>query len=178
MGNNMDGNDNPLVKCLGILSGFLLALILLIILSLGGCSSIKREYIPMEYTVIRTDTVLHTQRLIERDTVKILERIIEQRTDSVAPILDSLGRMVGFDRWHIIDRSASLNETNSRLRAENDSLRAQGVINEASRTPYPVEVPVVTNVLHWWQKALIRIGITGLITIGLIIAVWIRRRSN
>ncbi|MDE6235822.1 MAG: hypothetical protein K2M56_08745 [Muribaculaceae bacterium] len=178
MGNNMDGNDNPLVKCLGILSGFLLALILLIILSLGGCSSVKRKYIPMESTVIRTDTVHHTQRLIERDTVTILEHILEQRTDSVAPILDSLGRMVGYDHWRIIDRSASLSVENVRLRAQLDSIKQQGTVAEKDREPYPVEVPVETNVLRWWQKALMGIGITGLITIGLIIAVWIRRRSN
>ena len=165
-----------LVKSLGVFTGFILGL-LLICLMFGGCTSTRTEYIPVESTVYRTDTVHHTQRLIERDTVTILERIIEQRTDSVAPILDSLGRMVGYDHWRIIDRSASLSVENVRLRAQLDSIKQQGTVAEKDREPYPVEVPVETNVLRWWQKALMCAGAIFILGIG--VAVWwlVKRRK-
>ena len=165
-----------LVKSLGVFTGFILGL-LLICLMFGGCRSVRTEYIPVESTVYRTDTVHHTQRLIERDTVTILERIIEQRTDSVAPILDSLGRMIGYDHWRIIDRSASLSVENIRLRSQIDSLKAVGFRTEIKREPYPVEVPVETNVLRWWQKALMCAG--AIFILGIEVAVWwlVRRKK-
>ncbi|MDE6272911.1 MAG: hypothetical protein K2M31_07885 [Muribaculaceae bacterium] len=162
-------NDNPFVKCLEILSGFILALILIILLLLGGCRSVRTEYIPVESTVVRTDTIHHTRNVIERDTVIRIERIAESRLDSIAPILDSIGRMIGFDRWHIIDRSASLQESNSRLLAVIDSLKSQGVRSEVKLKPYPVEKIVEINRLYWWQKALMGVGIVA--GIGICIAV-------
>ncbi len=150
--------NEPLVKSLGILSGFILAQILLTLLS--GCT--RKVYVPVETVIERTDTVRHTERVVEWDTVSKFERIVETRLDSVAPILDSVGRMIGYDRWHVIDRSASLSETNARLTAQIDSLSALKSRAERIREPYPVEVVKEVNRLRWWHKALIAVGVIAL----------------
>ncbi len=166
-------NNEGLVKSLGILTGFILGLLLIVALS--GCS--KRVYVPVESVTVQTDTVRHTQRIIERDTVTRIERITESRLDSIAPILDSIGRLVGYDRWHIIDRSASLQERNGHLSAIVDSLRELKTDSVVVREPYPVEVVREVNRLYWWQKTLMAVGIVSLI--GIAVAVWwlIRRRK-
>ncbi|MDE6273207.1 MAG: hypothetical protein K2M31_09415 [Muribaculaceae bacterium] len=159
----MISNENPFVKCLEILSGFVITIIFIILLLLSGCRSVRTEYIPVESTIIKTDTIHHTRNVIERDTVIRIERVAESRLDSIAPILDSIGRMIGYDRWHIIDRSASLQESNSRLKAMIDSLKSQRDQTEIKWKPYPVEKIVETNRLYWWQKALIGVGIVAVV---------------
>lgn len=131
--------------------------------ALTGCRSTSPRYIPMETTVIRTDTLRQTEIILRTDSIRHTERIYETRLDSIAPILDSTGRMVGFDRWHIIDRSTSLNESNRQLLARLDSIRQQSNASLYVSEPYPVEIPSTTNILRWWQKVLIGIGLLSLI---------------
>ncbi len=147
----------------------------LLLIFLAGCS--KRVYVPVESVTVRTDTVRHTQRIIERDTVTRIERITESRLDSIAPILDSIGRLVGYDRWHIIDRSASLQERNDRLSAIVDSLRELKADSVVVREPYPVEVVREVNRLYWWQKTLMGVGIVALIGIAVGVRWLLRRRK-
>lgn len=168
-------NKESFIKSTELLGGFICAVLMLLLCF--GCSSRKPAYIPVESVVYRTDTVHHTERIIERDTVERTERIVESRIDSIAPILDSIGRMIGYDRWHIIDRSSSLEEKNARLTSTIDSLEAREVNTDKIREPYPVEVVKEVNRLRWWQKALMAVGIIALIGICIALRQLIKSRK-
>lgn len=145
-----------------------------IISLLAGCS--KKIYVPVENVTVRTDTVHHTEHIVERDTVTRIERIAETRLDSIAPILDSSGRMIGYDRWHVIDRSSALQESNNRLTAIVDSLKQRGVSTEKIREPYPVE-----RKLTKWEKMKMDIGgiAIGVLAVILCIAVlWLIKKKR
>lgn len=141
--------------------GILMVISALVILSLtGGCS--RRVYLPVESVSERIDTIHHREVILEHDTFTRIERVKESRLDSIAPILDSAGKMIGYDRWHIIDRSFWLEERNARLMAMIDSLREERIASDIVSEPYPVEVVREVNRLRWWQKGLMWIGAIGL----------------
>ena len=166
-----------LVKSLGTLGGFLLALLLIWMLS-SGCT--RRMYVPVESVSVRTDTVTQFNKVVERDTITRIERIVESRVDSIAPILDSIGRMIGYDRWHIIDRTYSLEETNARLTATIDSLKSVKQDSVKIKESYPVE-----RDLSRWEKVKMdfggmAMGASGVLIVALIVVAWIvvsRRRK-
>lgn len=141
--------------------GIMMVISALVILSLtGGCS--RRVYLPVESVSERIDTIHHREVILEHDTFTRIERVKESRLDSIAPILDSAGKMIGYDRWHIIDRSFWLEERNARLMAMIDSLREERLASDIVSEPYPVEVVREVNRLRWWQKGLMWIGAIGL----------------
>lgn len=141
--------------------GIMMVISALVILSLtGGCS--RRVYLPVESVSERIDTIHHREVILEHDTFTRIERVKESRLDSIAPILDSAGKMIGYDRWHIIDRSFWLEERNARLMAMIDSLREERIASDIVSEPYPVEVVREVNRLRWWQKGLMWIGAIGL----------------
>lgn len=146
--------------------GILMVISALVILSLtGGCS--RRVYLPVESVSERIDTIHHREVILEHDTFTRIERVKESRLDSIAPILDSAGKMIGYDRWHIIDRSFWLEERNARLMAMIDSLREERLASDIVSEPYPVEVVREVNRLRWWQKGLMWIGAIGLAFLAL-----------
>lgn len=146
--------------------GILMVISALVILSLtGGCS--RRVYLPVESVSERIDTIHHREVILEHDTFTRIERVKESRLDSIAPILDSAGKMIGYDRWHIIDRSFWLEERNARLMAMIDSLREERIASDIVSEPYPVEVVREVNRLRWWQKGLMWIGAIGLAFLAL-----------
>lgn len=146
--------------------GIMMVISALVILSLtGGCS--RRVYLPVESVSERIDTIHHREVILEHDTFTRIERVKESRLDSIAPILDSAGKMIGYDRWHIIDRSFWLEERNARLMAMIDSLREERLASDIVSEPYPVEVVREVNRLRWWQKGLMWIGAIGLAFLAL-----------
>lgn len=80
----------------------ILTLLLIIWGALAFFASCRTRYIPVETIRERviTDTVVRYSIHHQRDTSasEICERI--EIRDSVAPVLDSVGRVVAFERWH------------------------------------------------------------------------------
>lgn len=106
-------------------------------LFLGGCKSTR--YIPVEKVVTRTDTL--TRYVTRTDTVRQTERVFESDTrwDSIAPVLDSLNRVIGWERWHYRERISAGDKEAFRLSAIIDSLRAVKADSIREPVPYPVE---------------------------------------
>lgn len=116
-------------------------LLCLVVSSLTSCS--RKVYVPVESkTETRvTDTVTRFRTLVITDTV--LQRIKETdlRYDSVAPILDSLNNVIGWERWHFRERTKMADSERQRLMAVNDSLRRVKADTVRIERAVPYEVP-------------------------------------
>ena len=156
-----------------------LIIILLAALLLCGCRSVR--YVPVESVSVRTDTVVKTERIVSTDTVREHIEVYDLRYDSVAPILDSLNRVIGFNHWHYREREKSNDREVRSLRAQNDSLRTAR--NRVDSIPYPVEVEkIVTVERHrsWWETALLWAGGVAIaLTLALLLTLaWWRKVRN
>lgn len=103
----------------------------------GGCT--RKIYVPTERVVTHTDTLYQSRLRI--DTMRTIERVYEAdfRYDSIAPILDSLNNVIGWDRYHFRE-STKMNEREiRRLQSQVDSLRAVKQDSVYVRVPVPVE---------------------------------------
>lgn len=162
-------------EALRTLLAFLCAVALLAILVLaGGCS--RKVYVPMENTILRTDTV--TRHINNTDSVTVIEHVYESdaRYDSIAPILDSLGRVIGFDRWHFRQTIQNNSREMQRLQSLVDSLRAVSNDSIEKPVPYPVE-----RKLTRWEQAKMDFGgiaIGGVAIVICIAVVWLASRKR
>ncbi len=113
------------------------AVTLVLALALCGCTTTK--YVPVERVTHHTDTVTRSMRAT--DTLTLIERIYESDTryDSVAPILDSLNRVIGWDRYHFRETTKKDGREIRRLQSLVDSLRAVKADSIRVPQPYPVE---------------------------------------
>lgn len=142
---------------------------------LGGCS--RKVYVPVESTTVRTDTVTHY--INNTDSVTVIEHVYETDTryDSIAPILDSLNRVIGWDRWHFRESTKMNDREINRLQSLADSLRAVRMDSIDRPVPYPVE-----RELSRWEKVKMDFGgmaIGGLGVIALAVAVvWLVKRNR
>lgn len=135
----------------------LTAPLILAAMLLAGCT--KTVYVPVENAVLRTDTVAHY--ISNTDSVTVIEHVYESDTryDSVAPILDSLNRVIGWDRWHFRESTKKDSREMQRLQSLVDSLRAISNDSIEKPVPYPVEKIVkVEKPLSWLQKTMIALG--------------------
>lgn len=160
----------------GVISvvGLVLAMIACILIGIlmQGCTSTK--YVPLESVTSRTDTVYSVKFRV--DSVKSIERIFEtdNRYDSVAPILDSLNRVIGWDRYHFRENTKINNREIERLRAENDSLKAVKRDSVENLVPYPVG-----RTLSKWEQIKMDFGgmaIGGAATLIIVVvalAIWL-----
>lgn len=176
-----DNLKSVLARVAGILLAYAVGLAVCLLIGLCvGCSSSRPEvrYLTETSVEIVHDTLIDVRTLTLRDTVSIERERYEERRDSVAPILDSLNRMVGLERWHWQTVYESSSEERARYESQLDSLRA--VIDTASaiREPYPVEVPVEVNRLYWWQKMLMTVGTIAIAALLAWLAVGIYRRFH
>lgn len=156
-----DSLKSVLARVAGIVLAYAVGLVVCLIIGLCvGCSPARPEvrYLTETSVEIVRDTVLDVRTLTLRDTVRIERERYEERRDSVAPILDSLDRMIGLERWHWQTVYESSSEERARYESQLDSLRAVIATATATREPYPVEVPVEFNRLYWWQKFLMTVG--------------------
>lgn len=126
----------------------------------------KKEYFE------RTDTVKAVSYV--RDTLRIetLRTQYKERYDSVAPVLDSAGRVVAYDRWHWRNTSSADVREMERLREVADSLRQSKAV--VKTVPVTIEKRVEVNVLKWWQRVLMILGALSL----LIFILWAYRRVH
>lgn len=133
-----------------------------------GCS--RTRYIPVyeESVRIRTDTVLKYIRDSAVTSSMLREREFMEIRDSIVPVVDSLGRVVAYDRWHWrtarsnmqsdTKRSASHKDSTSRVDARIDTLVKQIAV-EAHQSAGKEK----KDGLHWWQKVLMVLGIVEVI---------------
>lgn len=120
------------------LSATVTAFIFLCLLFLsGGCT--RKVYVPVERVVAHTDTLYQSRLRV--DTLRMVERVYEAdfRYDSIAPILDSLNRVIGWDRYHFRELTKKDSREIERLQAVIDSLRAVKRDSVDRPVPYPVE---------------------------------------
>jgi len=131
--------------------------IFLLMLFVFACGCSRKVYVPVEHSVIRTDTVTHY--INDHDSITVIERIYESDTryDSIAPMLDSLGRVIGWDRYHFRERTKKDEREIRELRALVDSLRESKA--KVDSVPYPVEVPVeVERKISGWERFVNALG--------------------
>ncbi len=124
-------------------------LLCLVVSSLTSCS--RKVYVPVESVKETrvTDTVTRYRTVTVSDT--LLQHVYEQdlRYDSVAPVLDSLNRVIGWERWHFRERTRTSEAERQRLMAVNDSLRRVRADTVRIDRPVPYEVP---RKLTAWQR--------------------------
>lgn len=170
----MKARDKRFVAAYGAIVTWL-ALMLLAMAALllsGGCT--RKVYVPTENTVMRTDTVTHY--ISNTDSVTVIERIYESdmRYDSIAPILDSLNRVIGWDRYHFRESTKMDSREIHRLQSLVDSLRAV----KQDLVYVSVPVPVERELTKWEQTKMDFGGIAlgGLIAVVVsAVIVWIVR---
>lgn len=158
---------NDVLTALGTLVATMIICILIGIL-MSGCTTTK--YVPVESVTTRTDTCYYAKLRV--DSVKFTQYIHESdnRYDSVAPILDSLNRVIGWDRYHFRETTKMNNLEMKKLRMENDSLKSVKRDSVEKQIPYPVEKIVeVVKPLAWWQSALMWWGVIASVAIGYLI---------
>ncbi len=152
------------------------ALPVLAALVLAGCT--RTVYEPVENTGLRTDTVTHY--VSNTDSVTVIEHVYESDTryDSVAPILDSLNRVIGWDRYHFRESTKKDSREMQRLQSLVDSLKSTRADSVEKQVPYPVEKTVkVERPLSWLQKTMIALGwaFVGLCVFGAA-KMWLRSK--
>lgn len=140
--------------------------LLAVLLLLCSCRTV-REYVPLETVIYRTDTLweVKTVYIHDSDATHTSERVSER--DSIAPILDSLQRVIGWERWHWMETVRESTAEKARLLAVIDSLERCRSDSIDRPVPYPVTEYVEVNRLHWWQSALMWLG--GIATLVLVL---------
>ncbi len=138
---------------------------------LASCSP-KTVYVPTEKHFWHTDTL--TRYITATDSVTVIERVYESDTryDSIAPILDSLNRVIGWDRYHFRSNTKMMEAECQRLMAVIDSLRnvKSDTVREKVRVPYPVE-----RKLTRWERTKMELGgwAFGALIVAVIAVLWL-----
>lgn len=145
---------------------------------LCGCST-HTETVPVEIhsEMMVRDTAKNVRIITLRDSSATHTETSTVIRDSIAPIIDSVGRLIGYDRYHYRETTRRTDNRSKQLMAIIDSLKQ---VNESIQyrekpVPYPVvkEVayPVVKEVERkktWWEKTLNTLGQTTLVILALL----------
>lgn len=129
---------------------FYFALVLMVVCALASMCSCSRKVYTEQ--ILRTDTVVQIRREVSRDTVRISERVVAEVRDSIAPVVDSMGRVVAWDRWHWRTLSADKDNHTASVANVNDSTKS-------GRTLIRQSVVTKATPVAWWQKALMWVGV-------------------
>ena len=153
-----------------------------LVMAVAAASCTRKIYVPVENTDIRHTTDTVTRYLTVNDTAVSFERVYESDTryDSVAPILDSLNRVIGWDRYHFRERTNMADTERRRLMSVIDSLRTARNDTVYKERQIPVEVERIKEVarpLRWWQRALQWIGAAALALLAVAIGQSWRKRT-
>lgn len=153
-----------------------------LVMAVAAASCTRKIYVPVENTDIRHTTDTVTRYLTVNDTAVSFERVYETDTryDSVAPILDSLNRVIGWDRYHFRERTKMADTERRRLMSVIDSLRTARNDTVYKERQIPVEVERIKEVarpLRWWQRALQWIGAAALALLAVAIGQSWRKRT-
>lgn len=149
-----------------------IALLICLLVLATGCA--RKVYVPVENTTVKTDTVTHY--INNTDSVTVIERVYESDTryDSIAPILDSLNRVIGWDRYHFRESTKKDSREMQRMQALVDSLKAVKRDSVEKPVPYPVE-----RELSRWERTKMDFGgmAIGALIIALCVAVaWLIKK--
>lgn len=149
-----------------------------IVMLCSGCS--RKIYTPVERTRIETRTDTVTRYIAFTDSASLKERIYESDTryDSIAPVLDSVNRIIGWERWHFRERTRFSDKERERMQAVIDSMfkARHDTVKEEIPVPYEVERPVeVEKPLTWWQRFRLR-AFPWLAAVAALLSVWTLRK--
>lgn len=153
----------------------------MILLCACSISCTRKVYVPVQSTIHRVDTIHSTRHTTDaiRDIRHIYER--DYRLDSIAPILDSLGRVTGWDRHHFRELTKIDQQLIARMQATIDSLqqiKADTIYRE-------VPVHADNNIQHstskitkvpFYHRFLSAIGVISLFAGSLILLAWYLKR--
>lgn len=149
----------------------------LVVSSLTSCS--RKVYVPVESVreTRVTDTVTRFRTLVITDTVTERIKETDLRYDSVAPILDSLNNVIGWERWHFRERTKMADSERQRLMAVNDSLRRAKSDTVRIDRPVPYEVP---RKLTPWQSFRINAfwWLIGAVAVAGAAGWWVHRKKR
>lgn len=120
---------------------FYFAMALMMALALtAACSCTRKVY--TEQLRVQTDTVVKIHYTVSHDTVRISERLSSEVRDSIAPVLDSAGRVVAYDRWHWRYIGSQSQSDRSSLHTSLDSLKQSGQNESVVEKRVEVERPL------------------------------------
>lgn len=136
---------------------------------LSGCRT-KIQYVPIESKTDTRDSIIYRDSVIERTIVH--ERDSTVTKDSTVIIMDDKGNIIRTELYREKERFRELNSDYRLLQAKYDSLY-QSKQTEI-QVPYPVDKLVEVNKLHWYQKALIWIGVGTLV----VLMIWLIKRKK
>lgn len=117
-------------------------LMIFIVLASASCRSVR--YVTLDKEKLLTDTIIVEKEQVRHDSLIIQQLTSVERRDSVAPIIDSLNRVVGLEKWHFEKVSDFNNSERRILMSRIDSLRRiKEKIIEIDR---PVEVEKIVEI--------------------------------
>lgn len=147
-------------------------IIFLAVLVAGCIGCARTRYVPVreESVRVRMDTVFRAVRDSSVTASALHERELREIRDSIAPVVDSSGRVVAYDRWHWRTVLSDTHDEEMRLHNRNDTalttiIRTDTVVREKI-----VEAPASGDKekgrgLRWWQKALMALGVLALLRV-------------
>lgn len=155
--------------------------IIMILLCACSISCTRKVYVPVQSTIHHIDTIHSTRHTT--DTIRDIRHIYERdyRLDSIAPILDSLGRVIGWDRHHFRELTKMDQQLIARMQATIDSLQQIAADTIYRELPVPAD-----NIQHstskitkvpFYYRLLSAIGVISLFAGSLILlARYLKRR--
>lgn len=135
---------------------------------LSGCRT-KIQYVPVESKTETRDSVIYRDSVIERTIVH--ERDSTVTKDSTVIIMDDKGNIIRTELYREKERFRELNSDYKLLQAKYDSLYRSK--QTEIQVPYPVEKIIEVNKPHWFQEALMWIGVGALV----ILMIWLIKRK-
>lgn len=137
----------------------------------AGCLGCTRtRYVPVreESVRVRTDTVFRMVRDSSVTASALHEKERVEIRDSIAPVVDSTGRVVAYDRWHWRTIHSDTYDEKSRLHNHNDTalstiIRTDTVVKEKIAMAPPSGEKGKESGLRWWQKVLMALGVITLL---------------
>lgn len=151
----------------------------------AGCVGCARtRYVPVreESVRVRTDTVFRWVRDSSVTASALRERERVEIRDSIAPVVDSTGMVVAYDRWHWRTTLSDTHDEKSSWRNRNDTasstiIRTDTVVKEAMGKPNASGDRGNTRGLRWWQKVLMALGVIALIRALIRLIIFCRGKS-
>ena len=151
----------------------------------AGCvGCVRTRYVPVreESVRVRTDTVIRWVRDSSVTASALRERERVEIRDSTAPVVDSTGRVVAYDRWHWRTTLSDTHDETSRWRNRNDSatstiIRTDTMVKVTKTEPHASCEKGMTRGLRWWQKVLMALGVIALIRALIRLIIFCRGKS-
>lgn len=155
-----------------------------LVLVAGCVGCVRTRYVPVreESVRVRTDTVIRWVRDSSVTASALRERERVEIRDSTAPVVDSTGRVVAYDRWHWRTTLSDTHDETSRWRNRNDSatstiIRTDTMVKVTKTEPHASCEKGMTRGLRWWQKVLMALGVIALIRALIRLIIFCRGKS-